>query len=272
MKIANKPLALDDLVLYVKSKTKLDLTKYRPATLMRRISHRQFTLGYNNMHDYIHYLYENPSELGYLTDIITIHVTEFFRDQDVFDHIYKELLPVIVERKSKRAGNHLKIWSAGCSTGEEVYSIAIFLDKFLKGSVLKTEVFGTDISEDACNAAKAGEYTREKLEGISESILRKYFYETKNGYSVTPRVKERVSVFVHDIFSEPPVSEIDIIVCRNVLIHFKHSFREEVMSNFHSALNDSGLLILGKSEAVSGACLDKFKLLDPSIKVYQKVV
>jgi two-component system CheB/CheR fusion protein len=224
------------------------------------------------MHDYIHYLYENPSEVRYLTDIITIHVTEFFRDSDVFDYLSESILPALVERKIRGTGNHIRVWSAGCSTGEEAYSIAILLDKFLENDVTMAEVFGTDISEDACNAAKIGEYSREKLKGVSRNIVEKYFRETENGYGITPRIREKVSLFVHDLFSEPPFSGIDIVVCRNVLIHFKQIYRDEVIANFHSALSDSGLLILGKSEAVSGACLDMFKLLDPSIKVYQKIV
>ncbi|MCD6379069.1 protein-glutamate O-methyltransferase CheR [bacterium] len=272
MEILQKRLTIDDLILFVKSKTKLDLSKYRPAALKRRIAHRQFTLRCHDMHDYIHYLYENPSELRYLTDIVTIHVTGFFRDLDVFDYLSESILPAFVERKNRRAGNHLRVWSAGCSTGEEAYSIAILLDKFLKNDAIMAEVVGTDISEDAFNAAKIGEYSREKLKGVSKNIVENYFRETENGYGITPRIREKVSFFVHDLFSKPPFSEIDMVVCRNVLIHFKQICREEVIANFHSALSDSGLLLLGKSEAVSGACLGMFKLLDPSIKLYQKIV
>ena len=272
MKTEKKSLSIDDLVLYVKSKTGLDLSKYRPATLMRRVSHRRFTLGHRDVHDYIHYLYEHPSELRYLTDIITIHVTEFFRDSDVFDYFSERLLPALVERKRNNAGIHFRVWSAGCSTGEEAYSIAILIDKFLKGNAINAKVFGTDISEEACNTAKEGEYSREELKNVPENILVSYFSESENGYKIKQYIKRKVSFSVHDLFSAPPFSGIDIVVCRNVMIHFKQSYREEVMANFHSVLNDSGLLILGKSEAVSEACLGKFKLLAPSIKVYQKIV
>ncbi len=272
MKTAKKSLSIDDLVLYVKSKTGLDLSKYRNATLKRRVSHRRFTLGHRDVHDYIQYLYEHPSELRYLTDIITIHVTEFFRDSEVFSYFSERLLPTLVERKNNSVRNHLRVWSAGCSTGEEAYSIAILIDKFMKGNAINVKVFGTDISEDACNTAKEGEYSREKIKNVSGNIVGNYFSESENGYKIAPRIKRKVSFSVHDLFSEPPFSEIDIVVCRNVMIHFKQSYREEVMANFHSVLNDSGLLILGKSEGVSGACQDMFKLLNPSIKIYQKIV
>lgn len=271
MKTAEERLDIDDLVSYVKSETGFDLTKYRPTTLNRRISHRQFALGLGDLHDYILYLYANPSELKNITDSTTIHVTEFFRDLDVFDYFPSKLLPAVVERKKGRYADDIRVWSAGCSTGQEAYSISILLDKFLKNYKIEAEVIGTDISQKACNSAKRAIYSEKEVECLPENIIRKYFRKSEDGYTVIERIREKTSFFAHDLFSSPRFSGFDIVVCRNVLIHFKRDYRGEVIDSFYSVLNDSGLLILGKSEALSKVWKDKFKLLNPSMKVYQKI-
>lgn len=264
-------LDLNHLLMFVKSKTKLDLSRYRESTLKRRVSHRMVVLGCEDIHDYVSYIYKNHGELSFLTDTVTIHVTEFFRDRDVFEYFSRRIIGSISRGKAGTGDNTIRIWSAGCSTGEEPYSVAILLDDYLRNRDIEAEIYGTDISEEACRTADRGIYPPEKLTGVPARIKDRYFEESGEGLRICKAIKKMVTFDVHDLFSDPPFAGIDLVICRNVLIHFKHSCRQEVMTKFHSTLNDNGLLMLGKSEAVGGRALGMFKLIDPAIKIYKKI-
>ncbi len=264
-------LDLNHLLMFVKSKTKLDLSRYRESTLKRRVSHRMVVLGCKDIHDYVSYTYKNHGELSFLTDTVTIHVTEFFRDQEVFEYFSRRIISSIARRKAGTEDNIIRIWSAGCSTGEEPYSVAILLGDYLRNEDVEAEIYGTDISEEACRTADRGIYPPDRLAGIPRRIKERYFEESADGFRICEEIRKRVTFDVHDLFSDPPFADIDVVICRNVLIHFKHGCRQEVMRKFHSVLNDNGLLMLGKSEAVGGRALGMFKLINPAIKIYRKI-
>jgi len=262
---------IDDLTLYMKSKTDLDLAKYRPTTLKRRISHRMMVKGFTDISEYTRCVYREPGELLALTEEITINVTEFFRDIDVFNYLDYKIIPALIDSKLRNSEAGLTIWSAGCSTGEEVYSMAMLLDKNIRGTGLKARVLGTDISAESCRLARRGHYSADQIFKIPYEYREKYINGSDGVFSISPHIRKLVSFRVHNLFMAPPIDKADMILCRNVIIHFRHNYREEVLSNFHSVLSVGGLLMLGRSEAMSGSTHGLFEIVSPAIKLYRKV-
>jgi two-component system CheB/CheR fusion protein len=266
-------MSLGELLANVQKKFGRDFSTYRLACLQRRVSMRMSALGIATLDEYMDVLTANPGEIDRLLDTVTIHVTEFFRDREVFDAIEKELLPAMVDRKLHSPSRTIRLWSAGCSTGEEAYSLAILVLQYLRTHDvdLALELYGTDISKEACAAAQAGVYPERKVARIPAHLKQKYFEPDAEGYRVAERVRRCVKFSVHDLFSEPPFASLDAVFCRNVLIHFDGNVRNEVFVRFHKALGENGMLILGRSEAVMGMALMLFDLIDPRNKIYEKI-
>jgi chemotaxis methyl-accepting protein methylase len=264
---------IDELVEYVASECGTDLSKYRRSCLRRRVGLRMTSVGCSDLEGYLEFLQSHPEEMKQLLDVVTIHVTDFFRDRDVFDALYNKVFPEIIGEKLIENMNRIRIWSAGCSTGEETYSIAVLLLELLRKEhiVLNPKIFGTDISEEACSFARRGIYADRRVCGIPGRLAKRYFDLDGSTCSVVQHVKRHIKFLVHDIFSKPPFSMLDLIVCRNVLIHFNHQARDTVLTNFHSVMNPGGILILGKSEAIMGPELRMFELIDARNKIYQKI-
>ncbi len=232
---------------------------------------RILMVGCGNVDEYFTYLDKHPEEIERLKDIVTIHVTDFFRDEDVFLKLETDIFPELIKRKTEGNGV-IRVWSAGCSTGEEAYSFAILLNHLLnkKSEKLELEVFGTDISEDSIKTAREGYYSEEKITRVPHQ-MKSAGFEPKDGmFRVSNRIKKLVKFRVHDLFSLQPFSMLDLIVCRNVLIHFEHDIRGQVISRFYSALCDEGMLILGKSEALETDSDCLFEMMDPRSKIFKK--
>jgi two-component system CheB/CheR fusion protein len=264
---------IEEIVWFVQSKYGKDLTKYRSSCLGRRIGLRMTSVGAHDLDEYMDYLEKHPIEADRLLEVVTIHVTDFFRDRSVFDAMSHKVFPEIIGKKLLDGMNVIRAWSAGCSTGEETYSLAIGLLDILRkdGVDLRLQIFGTDISEEACSFAAKGMYPDRKVCAIPGDLLKRYF-ELDDGYCKVKReVMRRVKFRVHDLFSRPPFGMLDLIVCRNVLIHFNHNARSTVLKYFNSALNNGGILVLGKSEAITGEELGVFELTDARNKIYRKV-
>lgn len=272
MNSLEKCIDVNELIWYMQSTCGVDLSRYRPSCVRRRVSHRLSMLGIRTLEEYVGYLNDHPNEIEELLNVVTIHVTGFFRDRDVYDALAENILPILIEGKYSASRGAIRVWSAGCSTGEETYSTAITLLHFLRERKIdcKVEIYGTDISEEACRVARGGYYAAEKVSGFPQYMLKQYFDAEGSGYRISQDVRRRVKFTVHDLFSESPFSMLDLVVCRNVLIHFEHAARGDVLANFHKSLHDDGFLILGKSEAMSGPALGLFKLVEPRTKVYRK--
>jgi two-component system CheB/CheR fusion protein len=249
-----------------------DFTSFRSSCLKRRLALRMSSLGISTLDEYMDYLSTNPAEIERLLDTVTIHVTEFFRDHDVYDALAKEILPEMTERKIHSPGRTIRVWSAGCSTGEETYSIAMLLFHYLHTHDLHLglEVYGTDISKESCTVARKGVYPERKVARVPAHLRQRHFEPVESGLRVSNEVRRFVKFQVHDLFTAPPFSLLDILVCRNVLIHFDSDVRSDIFARFHAALGDDGVLILGKSEAIVGAALGLFELIDPRNKMYRK--
>ncbi|MBN2184503.1 MAG: protein-glutamate O-methyltransferase CheR [Candidatus Krumholzibacteriota bacterium] len=265
-------LDISELTSHISSHYGIDLSVYRSSCMKRRVMHRIVMVGCENIEDYFFYLDKHPDEIERLKDIVTIHVTGFFRDQDVFRKLQMDIFPELIKRKSEEGSEVIRIWSAGCSTGEEAYSFAILLDHLLQKRSEKydLEVFGTDVSEDSIRTAREGLYSEEKITRVPNHMKSSGFEPDGDRFRISNRIRKYVKFRVHDLFSPSPYSMLDLIVCRNVLIHFEHDIRGQIISRFHSALCDEGMLILGKSEALEMDSEYMFEMVVPRSKILKK--
>ena len=272
MAFIDSEINMGELIASLRIRFGKDFTSFRSSCLKRRLALRMSSLGLSTLDEYMNYLSVHPAEIEQLLDTVTIHVTEFFRDHEVYDALAKEILPAMAERKIYSPARTIRVWSAGCSTGEETYSIAILILQYLRTNDIRLglEVYGTDISKESCRIARKGVYLERKIARVPANLRQNYFEPDESGLKVSGDVRRFVKFQVHDLFSAPPFSLLDILVCRNVLIHFDSAVRNGVLARFHAALGEDGILILGKSEAMTGSALRLFELMDPRNKMYRK--
>jgi two-component system, chemotaxis family, CheB/CheR fusion protein len=251
--------------------TGVDFTHYKQTTLNRRIQRRMMLSKSAQIGDYAVYLQQNPLEVTALYQDLLINVTSFFRDPDSFELLKREVFPVITTAKSP--GIPVRIWIAGCSTGEEAYSIAICLLEFLTRRMLHVpiQIYATDVSETAIDYARSGFYTSSQVVNVSQDRLNQFFIPVEGGYQISKSVRELCVFARQNLISDPPFSRMDLITCRNVLIYLGSSLQKMLLPMFHYGLNSTGFLMLSGSETV-GDFLDLFTLVDKRSKVYAKIV
>jgi len=264
--------AMKELVAWMLRKTGVDFSKYRPSCVKRRVLHRMTTLGCPDLADYASYVKERPREIEHLLDAVTIHVTEFFRDADVFESMAREVFPPVIEQKLAAGEKTLRVWSAGCATGEEAYSVAVILLDLLYQRQLdiEVEVIASDISGASIDTASAGVYEECACVNIPPYLRDRYFTTDGSSYTISREVRQCVRFEVHDLFTAAPASHFDVVVCRNVMIHFKNDMRGPVLNHIHASLNDGGMLVLGRAESLTGPESHNFELVNPSNKIYRK--
>ena len=262
--------ALATIFALLKSTTGVDFTNYKRTTIGRRIQRRMVFHKLETLDAYAQHLRHNSAEVKALYEEILIHVTSFFRDSEVFDKLKKLVFPTITENKSAKVP--IRIWVAGCSTGEEVYSIAICLLEFLSDRVIlpPIQIFATDISETAIGKARSGVYLENQMVDVSPERRTRFFIPQAVGsYRISKAVRELCVFSRQDLGSDPPFSNIDLVSCRNVLIYLGESLQKKVMPIFHYSLNPTGFLLLGRSESTG-----KFSYLFTSVhktsKIYTK--
>lgn len=226
-----------------------DFTYYKQTTIHRRILRRIALNKNKEPAAYLKYLRENKGEQDALYQDLLIPVTSFFRDPKVFNNLCESVFPNII--KNKIIGEPIRIWVAGCSTGEEAYSIAICLKEFLGGKNEKVQIFATDISEPAIAKARAGIYSKSEVEGATTHHLQEFFTKTHGSYQVNKQVRDMCVFAVHNFLKDPPFGKIDFVSCRNVLIYMEPYLQKKALTTFHYALNPKGFLLLGKSETGS---------------------
>lgn len=247
----------------------VDFTYYKQSTLKRRIIRRMALNKIEKPADYLSFLRENKSEQDALYNDMLISVTNFFRDKKSFDVLCDTLLPLIIDKKAN--DEPLRIWVAGCATGEEAYSIAICIQEHLgdKAAARKLQVFATDISETAIAKARAGIYKPNELEGVSSSRMQQFFTKLDGSYQVNKIIRDMCVFAHHNLLKDPPFSKIDLVSCRNVLIYLEPVLQKRALTTFHYSLNLGGYLMLGKSETI-GANTDIFTPYDGAEKIYQR--
>jgi two-component system, chemotaxis family, CheB/CheR fusion protein len=251
--------------------TGADFCHYKKGTIRRRMMRRMGLLGLQKLEDYAAYLQEHPSEIEKLYNDILINVTSFFRDPDSFKSLQKLVFPIICHNRSQSLP--IRIWVAGCATGEEVYSIAISLLEFLDDYPIKPaiQIFATDISEQAIEIARAGVYHQNLLIDVSLERLQRFFNPVDGGYQISKLVRELCIFARQNLTSDPPFSRLDLISCRNMLIYLEPVLQKKVMPIFHYALNSSGFLMLGSSEGIGNAG-DLFAIVDKKNRIYKSKI
>jgi two-component system, chemotaxis family, CheB/CheR fusion protein len=247
----------------------VDFTYYKQSTLKRRIIRRMALNKIEKPLDYLGFLRENKSEQDALYNDMLISVTNFFRDPQTFDVLCDSILPELLSKKNN--GEPLRIWVAGCATGDEAYSMAICLQEHLgdKAAAMKIQIFATDISETAIAKARTGMYRPSELEGLSSSRLQQFFTKLDGSYQVIKAVRDLCVFAHHNLLKDPPFSKIDLISCRNVLIYLEPILQKRALTTFHYSLNEHGYLVLGKSESV-GNNIDIFKAYNSTEKIYTR--
>ncbi|CAN1211993.1 hypothetical protein TUMEXPCC7403_17435 [Tumidithrix helvetica PCC 7403] len=247
---------------------RVDFSNYKPSTLKRRIHRRMALQGMSKLEDYVAYLLDNPTEIIDLFQDLLIDVTSFFRDPEVFEALKTQIFPNLIAERSHNLP--IRIWVAGCSSGEEVYSIAICLVEFLENLPIKPpiQIFATDVNESAIASARTGIY-RHGMAGVSPERLRRFFVPVKGGFQIAKSIRELCVFAKHNLISDPPFSNLDLVSCRNVLIYFGKAIQKKAMQSFHYGLSPNGFLLLGTSETTHGF-IDLFTTLDKDCKIYTK--
>ncbi len=262
--------AMTTIFALLRTATGVDFSDYKPNTLSRRLQRRMLLYKLENLEDYAEYLQGNTAEVQALYEEILIHVTSFFRDPETFEQLKALVFPTISQNKSSHTP--IRIWVAGCSTGEEVYSIAICLLEFLSDRVTvpPIQIFATDISEAAISRARSGFYLETQMETVSPERRNRFFVPLANGgYQISSAVREMCVFARHNLGGDPPFSNLDLISCRNVLIYLSNSLQEQIMPLFHYSLNLTGFLMLGTSESVKKSS-DLFRSVNEPSKIYAK--
>jgi two-component system CheB/CheR fusion protein len=245
----------------------VDFRLYKQTTVRRRIARRMLLHRIDTLRDYVAFLQGNPGELRDLQEDALINVTRFFRDPEVFEVFKSTVLPRIFEDHDP--AQQVRIWVAGCSSGEEVYSFAICLLEHLTGTVIQppVQIFGTDASELNIQKARAGMFAETISDDVSPERLRRFFTKTDKGFQVAKRVRDLCIFARQNLCHDPPFSRMDVISCRNVLIYFGGELQRQLIPTFHYALRPEGFLILGTSETIR-EFTDLFSLADRRHKIY----
>ena len=239
---------LETLLGYLKQTRAFDFTAYKRSTLARRVQKRMQTLSIDDYGDYIDYLEVHPDEFALLFNTILINVTSFFRDAATWDSLKVDIIPRIVA--AKREGDPIRIWSAGCASGEEPDSLAMLLADALGVDRFKEQVkiYATDVDEEALAQGRHASYTDHQLVGLPPSALARYF-ERSNGRHVFNKELRRSVIFGrHDLIQDAPISRVCLLVCRNTLMYFNAETQSKILDRFHFALEPGGFLFLGKAE------------------------
>ena len=263
---------LAEIVDLLRTKTGHDFRLYKPGTLRRRIERRMAMaeIKTDDMDRYLELLRSDTSELGLLAKDLLINVTSFFRDPKVFEFLAEKIVPDLIRRHT--SDDPLRIWIAGCSTGEEAYSLAMLFHEQSTAAKrnVKLQVFASDVDPDAVAHAREGLYPETIEADVSAARLARFFSKEGHNYRVMPELRAAVVFTVQDVLTDPPFSRLDLVSCRNLLIYLRPEAQAKVISLFHFALREGGLLLLGTSETVGNAT-DRFEVISKQERLYRHI-
>jgi two-component system, chemotaxis family, CheB/CheR fusion protein len=247
----------------------MDFSHYKINTIKRRIIRRMILYKITTLEDYVEYLKQHAGEIQQLYQDLLINVTSFFRDEELSDYLKKTLLPRIAASKSP--SQPIRVWVPACSTGQEAYSIAMLLMEVLGEKAMSTTVqlFATDLSEQAINKARLGIYSREEVASVTPKRLQQFFTKIDGTYRIMKSIRDICVFATHNALKDPPFSRVDLISCSNLLIYLEPILQKRLISTFHYSLNNTGFLVLSKSETVGNAS-QYFAQVDKKFKVYAK--
>ena len=253
----------------IRSATGHDLSHYKQTTIRRRIERRMAVHQIDRISNYVKYLQATPAEVDILFKDMLIGVTNFFRDPDAFKVLEEKVLPALL--KGRKPDSTLRIWTVGCSTGEEAYSIAILFSEAME--MLKQhfnlQIFASDIDAQAIEHARQGVYPDSIAADVSQARLNQFFVKEGNTYKVKTTIREMLVFAVQNVIKDPPFSKIDLLSCRNLLIYMDSDLQKKVLPLCHYTLNPEGVLFLGTSESI-GEFTDLFQPIDSKWKIFKR--
>lgn len=267
-------IALDSLLEKVYRDSRHDFREYKRGTVIRRLGRRLHATGARTYRDYMHFLDTHPEEYQKLADDLTIKVSGFFRSPYTFHQLARLVLPQLVSDKGKRGERSLRLWSTACAQGEEPYSIAIVLTKFLGHRLqdFNISIHATDVSWQALSKAQAGIYSSKDVEGLTSTTLKNYFTPHGESYVVRPDLRQMLRISYFDLASatKPPFIDLDCVFCCNVLIYLQETLQERVLSMLYDALATPGYLILGEVETPTSSLRERLECVDAKARIYRK--
>ncbi len=248
--------------------TGVDFSHYKRPTIARRIARRMALRRALTLADYVEVLQQDAVEVQHLQEDVLIHVTSFFREPESFESLRHSVFPALIRGREDAP---IRIWVPGCSSGEEVYSLAITLFEALEeeAELVPIQFFGTDVSKASVERARAGFYSDAAVADIAPERVRRFFSKVEGGYQIGKAIRERCVFARQDITRDPPFSKLDLIVCRNTLIYLGQPIQRRVIAVMHYALKPTGFLMLGRAET-TGASADLFSIFDKRAKIYRK--
>lgn len=265
----NEPLL--PIITLLKQQTRHDFSLYKVSTLMRRIRRRMAIHGIETLSLYADHLQHNTQEADLLFKELLIGVTSFFRDSDLWDYLTEAAIPALLKRSS--AEKNLRIWSVGCSTGEEAYSLAMAFQEAMQdcpnSHEFTLQIFASDLSPDAITSARYGRFPLSIKENVSPQRLAHFFSEHEQHYQLNQNIRDMVLFAQHDVIIDPPFTRLDLIMCRNLLIYFDSNLQRRLLPLFHYSLRPNGLLVLGSSETV-GRLNHLFTPIQAKLRVYSR--
>lgn len=261
---------LDQVIKLVYNETQIDFSGYKRATLERQLMRRVLALRFSEVSEYLEYLKQNNGEVELLQRSFLISVTGFFRDENAFESLRRNL-SIFKDRDSLERG--LRIWVPACATGEEVYSIAIMLAEYFGSDLRKSQIriYATDIDEIALDVARKGIYPESVVEVLPKNIIYNYFEPTVGGFRIHKWIRDMCMFARHDVIKDPPFLRIDLVSCRNLMIYLNNDLQQDLLSSFHYSLASGGLLFLGRSESLSGQAHDLFTVVDKEARIYRAI-
>jgi chemotaxis protein methyltransferase CheR len=264
------PEELNKVIRFISDDRGIDLRSYRQSFTFRHLRSRMNDLKISNYLNYITFLKRNPKEIDLFLEDLSINVTHFFRDPEVFTAFQKGPLAELISRKAKSNLNLIRLWSAACASGQEAYSLAIMMSEALIGRKdFVVKIWATDIDKEALEKAQIGEYEEKDLKEAGKKILEKYFHPVYNGkYCVKDEIKKMVRFEKMNLISDPGLKYIDIVFCRNVMIYFTREQQELLFNKFYNSLNGDGYLVIAKVESIWNK--EQFINIDPYNKIYKR--
>ena len=270
--MAEKPVDRDLEVLldYLRRSRGFDFTGYKRTSLSRRIDKRIQEVGADGYLSYLDHLEVDPEEFAQLFNTILLNVTSFFRDPPAWEYLSAEILPKLVAAKAE--DEPIRIWSAGCASGEEAYTLAMLAAETLGLEAVRerVKIYATDVDEEALTQARQARYTAKQVEGVPPELLERYFERNGDSYMVAKDLRRSVIFGRHDLLQDAPISRIDLLVCRNTLMYLNSETQAQVLAHFSFALREGGYLLLGKAEMLL-AHSNLFTAVDLKSRMFQKV-
>lgn len=264
---------LESVRLHLMKSRSLDVSGYSPTFVLRSVRKRQGRSGAGDLAEYVKLLLASEEETTALVGALSINVTDFFRDEGAFEALSDKVLRPVI-RSKVGTGGIVRIWSAGCATGQELYTLAMCLDQELRKAGEDENIIGTvtggDLSKSALAFARKGVYTREQVSRVPLHYLRDYFVEEGDSYSVGETLRRRVRFVNENLLADPRSRFFDVVVCRNVLIYFSRPMHDKVLMNLHRSLRPNGYLMLGRTESMVGGPRVHYELVDAENRIFRK--